>query len=374
MVVHDASAERADGTAATGTPPARHVPEGHARARTSGTGPQGPGVSPTLDALFEPEIASMHGVEVDVATRGRVGRLWEIDPSFGQGSYWYYALDDHVAVVSLELRFDEPVSFACDACDFLCVGSYGRAAVPCFHSLQNISNDDRASDRTLLGYAWRRRPFTQATKTAEPYDITSIVMRPRAIQHYALRCGCDPLALSRAITALDGTHDVMGLNNVFDEIRRARPQVTWAGAYFDAKVTEALTLLLDWDARRVREEAPELRLADHRALTAARDHLRENLSRQVGTAELCEVALVSESKLTRLFRQAEGVSPQEYARHLRMDRACELLASGDAPMAQIARELGFSRQGSFSEAFRDRFGVTPRDYRRLRRERDVILR
>lgn len=396
MTVHDDSAERADGAAATDVPQTACAGEGQtadrapgrsqgaqaptaqaagaARTRAGGAALDATRVSPTLDALFEPEIASMHGVEVDVAARGRVGRLWEIDPAFGQGSYWYYALDDHVAVVSLEVRFDEPVSFACDACDFLCLGSYGRAAVPCFHSLQNISNDDSPSDRTLLGYAWRRRPFTQATRTAEPYDITSVVMRPRAIQRYALRCGCDPLALSRAITALDGTHDVMGLNNVFDEIRRARPGATWAGAYFDAKVIEALTLVLDWDARRTRDDAPEMRLADHRALTAARDHLRENLSRQVGTAELCEVALVSESKLTRLFRQAEGVSPQEYARQLRMDRACELLATGDATMAQIARELGFSRQGSFSEAFRDRFGVTPRDYRRLCRERTAALR
>ena len=323
--------------------------------------------SPTIDALFEPEIAGMHGVEVDAGTLGRVGRAWTIDPSFGQGCYWYYALEDDAAVVSLELRFNEPVSFECRTCDFLCLGSYGKAAVPCFQGLQNIPRDSDPSDRTLLGYAWRRRPFTQATQANTSYDITSVVMRPRAVQRLALRCGCDPIALSHAITSLDGTQDVMGLNNVFDEVRRARPGATWAYAYYDAKLTEALTLLLDWDARRGRDNTPDMRLADHQALDAARDFLRDNLTRQVSTAELCAVAFVSESKLTRLFRQAEGMAPQEYARQLRMGRACELLESTDETMAQIAAELGFSRQGSFSEAFKERFGITPREYRSLRR-------
>ena len=352
MTVDDGSDEKTGGFTAM---------ENQSAAKAGGTS------SPTIDALFEPEIAGMHGVEVDAASRGRVGRMWEIDPSFGEGSYWYYALGDDAAIASFALHFVEPVSFECDACDFLCLGSYGKEAVPCFQELQNIPRDGDPSDRTLLGYAWHRRPFTQATQANTSYDITSVVMRPHAVQRLSLRCGCDPLVLSRAITSLDGTHDVMGLNNVFDEMRRARPSVTWAHAYYDAKLTEALTLLLDWDTHRTHDDAAALRQADHRALTAARDFLRDNLTRQVSTTELCDVAFVSESKLTRLFRQAEGVTPQEYARQLRMGRACELLEATDRTMAQIAAELGFSRQGSFSEAFKERFGVTPREYRALRR-------
>lgn len=322
--------------------------------------------APTIDALFGPEVACMHGVPVDAASRGRVGRLWEIDPEFGRGSYWYYALNDHSAVASIEVSFSRPVSLTCNACDFLCLGSYGHAAVPCFQGLQRIQGDADASDRTLLGYAWRRSPFTQAVRTETPYVITSFVLRPQAIRRAALRCGCDPLVLSHAILAVDGTRDVMGLNGVFDEIRLARPHPAWAPAYYDAKIVEALTLLLDWDVLRRQDEAPLLRSADRRALTAARDHLRGNLGRQVSTEELCEVAFVSESKLLRLFRKAEGVTPQEYARQLRMDRARELLETTDEAMAEIAAELGFSHQGSFSEAFRDRFGVTPSAFRSLR--------
>ena len=77
--------------------------------------------------------------------------------------------------------------------------------------------------------------------------------------------------------------------------------------------------------------------------------------------ELCRIACMSASKLTRLFKQAEGMTPQEYARTLRMERACELLGDTDLSMAEIAARLGFARQGSFSEAFKERFGATPQE-------------
>ncbi|MEI3309628.1 MAG: helix-turn-helix transcriptional regulator [Eggerthella lenta] len=87
------------------------------------------------------------------------------------------------------------------------------------------------------------------------------------------------------------------------------------------------------------------------------------------SSELCRIACMSASKLTRLFKQAEGMTPQEYARTLRMERACELLGDTDLSMAEIAARLGFARQGSFSEAFKERFGATPQEFRALRAAR-----
>ena len=320
----------------------------------------------TMDELFGPEIAAMHGIAENCAAHGRQGRLWSIDPRHGEGHYWYYAISDHAAVASLQVSFKEPVFLTCDTCDFLCLGSYGRAAVPCFNGLQNISADN-PSDRTLLGYAWRRKPFAQTTRADAFYDITSLVLRPAAVRAYAQRCGCSAQRLSQAIISLDGTRDVVGLNAVLAEVRQARPAGQWAHAYYDAKAVEALCLLLDWDEseRRAGHKA-EIKPEDRRALVAARDHIAANLDRPIGTEELCQVTFVSKSKLLRLFKQAEGMTPQEYARELRMERACQLLEEGGATMAQVASALGFARQGSFSEAFKRRYGVAPNDYRSLR--------
>ena len=46
-----------------------------------------------------------------------------------------------------------------------------------------------------------------------------------------------------------------------------------------------------------------------------------------------------------------------------------MLFRSDLSMAEIAARLGFARQGSFSEAFKERFGATPQEFRALRAAR-----
>jgi len=73
---------------------------------------------------------------------------------------------------------------------------------------------------------------------------------------------------------------------------------------------------------------------------------------------------MSTSKLTNLFKTIENKTPMEYVRDYRLDHACKLLSFGDMPLQEIAIRLGFSHQGSFSEAFKTKYGVTPREYRK----------
>ena len=262
-----------------------------------------------------------------------------------------------------DLQFNREVGFTCQTPDLFCFGSYGRNMVPYF----GITDDP--ADRTLLGYAWKSQPYGQVTKADERLDVTSICMLPKGLQRLSLACHCDPLVLSRAIASLDGMQDVPGLNMVFDEMKRARPSSITAPAYYEAKVTEAAAMLLDWSLANARGAASAIRAADRSALNLTRAHIREHLDRAVPSSELCRIACMSASKLTRLFKQAEGMTPQEYARTLRMERACELLGDTDLSMAEIAARLGFARQGSFSEAFKERFGATPQEFRALRAAR-----
>lgn len=319
------------------------------------------GSSPLIDALFAPQAAAMHCMPVDPAKRGRVGRLREVDETYGHGTYWYFPIDDQMGVAVFDLQFATDVEFTCNTPDFFCFGSYGRNMVPYF------GIKEEPSDKTLLGYVWKKQPYRQSARANEQLNVTSIIFLPKAVKHLSLRCHCDPLVLSRAITSLDGTRDVLGLNTVFDEIKRARPSPITAKAYYEAKITEAVTLLLDWSLSCTHDPHASVRIMDHGALNLARTHLRDQVGRTVTTDELCHITCMSASKITRLFKQVEGVTPQEYARTLRMERACELLEESDLSMADISERLGFSRQGSFSEAFKERFGVTPRTFRTIRR-------
>ncbi len=96
-------------------------------------------------------------------------------------------------------------------------------------------------------------------------------------------------------------------------------------------------------------------------------YLESRLTQGVTIGELCDLAHMSESSLTRAFRRVTGHTPLNYHLNLRMRRACRLLAEGDLPVTHVAFDCGFRDSNYFARQFRRLMGVTPRDYRTLAR-------
>jgi len=59
-----------------------------------------------------------------------------------------------------------------------------------------------------------------------------------------------------------------------------------------------------------------------------------------------------------------GVSPGRYLTELRMSRAEDALARTGAPLATIARNVGYSNEFAFATAFRRHSGSSPGQWRR----------
>jgi AraC-like DNA-binding protein len=101
-----------------------------------------------------------------------------------------------------------------------------------------------------------------------------------------------------------------------------------------------------------------------RRLCRARDRLRESPETPVPIAEIAREAGLSRFHFIRLFESVFGVTPHQYRIGARVDRAKELLASGDCSVTDVCMEVGFSSLGSFSDLFARRVGVPPSTYRR----------
>jgi AraC-like DNA-binding protein len=66
--------------------------------------------------------------------------------------------------------------------------------------------------------------------------------------------------------------------------------------------------------------------------------------------------------LCRLFRRHMGVTPLGYVNSVRIERARHLLRDGGMSVGQAAQALGFTGLGYFSRLFRQRTGMSPRQY------------
>lgn len=100
-------------------------------------------------------------------------------------------------------------------------------------------------------------------------------------------------------------------------------------------------------------------------LPAVEDYLRAHLSDALRLGDLARVAGVHPSHLNRVFRARHGASVGEYARRLRIERACRELAATTTSIAQIAVASGFADQSHFSRVFARVTGMTPAAFRKL---------
>ncbi|MCP1184544.1 response regulator [Paenibacillus sp. 1781tsa1] len=67
--------------------------------------------------------------------------------------------------------------------------------------------------------------------------------------------------------------------------------------------------------------------------------------------------------VSKLFKQLQGISLSEYILSVKMDLALYLLNHSQDKVYEISDKLGYANSQYFIKVFRDKFGMTPQDYR-----------
>lgn len=90
----------------------------------------------------------------------------------------------------------------------------------------------------------------------------------------------------------------------------------------------------------------------------------DNIRRGLGA--MLELVPYSHAYLCRAFRQQMGCTPTAYVNRLRLDRAHTLLETTRMNIADICYEVGFDSASYFYQLFREKYGIPPARYRKMR--------
>ena len=93
-------------------------------------------------------------------------------------------------------------------------------------------------------------------------------------------------------------------------------------------------------------------------------YLVEHISERITIDELSKKFLLNPTTLKKVFKEVYGVSIAAHMKQHRMEEAARLLRESQMSIAQIAQNVGYESQSRFSEAFRDYFGMPPKEYRK----------
>lgn len=95
-------------------------------------------------------------------------------------------------------------------------------------------------------------------------------------------------------------------------------------------------------------------------------YLEQHYSRTISIKEISEVCGMSQSHFMRFFKSTMGMSFTPYLNDYRLTMASRLLLFSEDSILTIAGDTGFNNLSYFNRSFKEKFGMTPREFRKHR--------
>lgn len=131
--------------------------------------------------------------------------------------------------------------------------------------------------------------------------------------------------------------------------------------YLQGKVFELLAMHLDLiSAEQKLRNLPKLKPETIARLQYAKEILTTQFENPPSLPELAKQVEVSVRTLQRGFRELFGTTVFGYLHNVRMEQAEQLLRSQQMRVSEVAHAVGYSHLGHFTEAFKRKFGMTPK--------------
>jgi AraC-like DNA-binding protein len=109
---------------------------------------------------------------------------------------------------------------------------------------------------------------------------------------------------------------------------------------------------------------------DRENIAQAKEILEREYITPPSVSKLARIVGVNESKLNLGLRQLHGSTAQQIVRERRLERARELLSATDLPVSEVGFRIGYAHHSTFTAAFVERFGMSPKRFALAHRQWD----
>lgn len=159
---------------------------------------------------------------------------------------------------------------------------------------------------------------------------------------------------------------------VLTDIRRAfdLPDREWGYEFRLREQLARIWLKLFTLARPAMTEPGQDRGADDK-IKALMIYIHEHYQEPISVEQLAQAAHISKRACFRLFQENLHMTPVEYMRSYRLQKACRMLTHSKEPITQIAYSCGLGSSSYFGKVFREEKGCTPGEYRRNWHDPDI---
>lgn len=94
-------------------------------------------------------------------------------------------------------------------------------------------------------------------------------------------------------------------------------------------------------------------------------YINQNTDQLLSREQLATMAGFSVPHFHRIFSAESGENIAAYIRRVRLERAARKLMFGAVDLTQVALAAGYKSHAAFSKAFKQQYGYTPSQFRKL---------
>jgi len=126
-----------------------------------------------------------------------------------------------------------------------------------------------------------------------------------------------------------------------------------------------ISLIRRFHRENVEEETEKemhRRRKDEERLHQICDFLRENIEKELSSADIQKQFFISESSLQKLFQHKVGCGVMQHFQRMKIDRAKGLIREKKLNFSEISHKLSYSSIHYFSRRFKSVTGMTPSEY------------
>ncbi len=236
--------------------------------------------------------------------------------------------------------------------------------------------DDREEDRHLLADFLRRQGYRlYVAEDGRDGVEKALYIQPDLILMDVHMPVCDGIAACRLLKAEPRTMAIPLIFLTAAALPEERVQGLVEGAVdyitkpfnFDEVRLRVCIHLNAAQAHEAVDTAPEpgqpSGTLDAAVFRAAQQRILNDLASPLELSALARAVGTNTHQLNEAFRKHAGVTVFDYLREARMKEARHLLRETGLDVQTVASDLGYASAANFATAFRERFGLSPRQYR-----------
>ncbi len=291
------------------------------------------------------------------------GNCWKLSPELGGGHYWLYAQKDLFDIKIHDFFFHNDFVLNFDIPEGISITRYDSISGEELNPYRRLS---AGSIQTIVG---GKQNYKAIIHKRIPIHSVGIEIFPAYYEDYLKKQYPDEyFDLSAAFQCVDQAADFPTMSKLLFEIENYHGEGIAATLFYEAKVTEAIALVVDNQKKQAAKNVHPLSKDDIEGLENVISYIADHYAFDIPLSRLAGIACMSESKLKTCFKRHTGCTVTEYIQGRRMSQAEHLLIDTDFTMGQIAQMIGYTTSSRFAGLFKKSTGILPIEYRKIAKD------